>query len=91
MVVKGLLKRGSNVYGTGVKGAHKLVSAAVKTPLKMAMVLTNGTILSRGFKTANKKVGATLNTGFGIVGMPKRPKKRSSPKRKSPMRKSKRK
>lgn len=69
MVAKRLLKRGSKVYGTGVKGAHKFVSTGLRTPLRMGMIATKGLpILPGGLKLVNRTVGAGLNTGFGFIG-----------------------
>lgn len=68
MVAKKLMKRGSKVYGMGVKGAHKLVSTGLRTPLKMGMVATKGLpILPGGLKIVDRTVGAGLNTGFGLI------------------------
>ena len=104
MVAKTLMKRGSKVYGTGVKGAHKLVSVGVRTPLRMGIQATKGLpIVPKGLKMMNKTVGAGLNTGFGFIAAVPRMAGRGgalllSPvrqapmkKRKSPKRKSKRK
>lgn len=69
MVAKKLMKRGSKVYGTGVKGAHKFVSTGLRTPLRMGMIATKGLpILPGGLKIVNRTVGAGLNTGFGFIG-----------------------
>ena len=69
MVAKKLLKRGSKVYGTGVRGAHKIVSTGLRTPLRMGMIATKGLpILPAGLKIVNRTVGAGLNTGFGFIG-----------------------
>jgi hypothetical protein len=69
MVATKLLNRGSKVYGTGVKGAHKFVSVGLRTPLKMGMIATKGLpILPGGLKIVNRSVGAGLNTGFGFIG-----------------------
>lgn len=101
MVARKLLKRGSKVYGTGVKGAHKFVSTGLRTPLKMGMIATKGLpILPGGLKIVNRTVGAGLNTGFGFIGAAPRMAGRGgalllspvlqghSSKRKSPKRKS---
>ena len=69
MVGRTLVKRGSNVYGTGVRGAHKFVSTGLRIPLKMGMIATKGLpILPGGLKIVNRTVGAGLNTGFGFIG-----------------------
>ena len=69
MIGKEILKRGSKLYGTGVNGAHKFVSAGLRTPLKVGMIATKGLpILPKGLRIVDRTVGAGLNTGFGFIG-----------------------
>ena len=57
------------MYGTGVMGAHKIVSSGLRTPLKMGMILSKGLpILPGGLKLVNRKVRSGLNSGFGLIG-----------------------
>ena len=68
MVAKKLLRRGSNVYKQGVRGAHSIVKTGIRTPLKMLGTASKGIPLLPGsLRFLDHHIGSGLDSGFGLV------------------------
>lgn len=68
MNVQKFMKRGTNVYGTGVRGAKSVTKAVVKLPFNIVRVTTRGLpVLPSAARKLHRVSRNVLNTGFGAV------------------------